>query len=272
MRDVLVQGGRPVALSSNPLGVLNARRVLEGLGRDEALLTARLAREGNLPQTRYVVPVPRQDFLPIPPSGVDRLTWWLELGYLEPQVPGGPPPLESPADYVVLPYLSGGAVGVRALASPSGVAPFLFARDALGETTEFEVGALDDGTFAFLIVIGEDAEDLRIWAEQLSGVNLPTFALTTAAAEPAARPYLESGAYEGLLSGIRGAARYDAARNSASKAPYTAPDALDLPDPALSRWHSLVLGVLVAVMLISLGTVVNVLRGLIRGLRGLRNA
>lgn len=214
LRDVLAHEGVPVAVSTNPMGVLQARELLARLAEDEALLEALRRRD----------------------------------------------PLEMPEDYVVLRYLTGGAVGVRSLImSPTTMAAY-FARDFSGEETDLQMDSLNPQDFAFVVVVGERYEDTRLWAEQLKGVALPKFVLVTSAAEPITRPYVNAGAYNGMLSGIRGSLMYDAARNARTKAPYESDS--DLPDPDLARWHSAALGALLAAVFIGLGGVYNLLRTL----------
>jgi hypothetical protein len=148
---------------------------------------------------------------------------------------------------------------VRSLITSETATGTTFTRDFFGEDTNLEIEELDSEDFAFIVVVGERYDDARIWAEQTSALEVDKFALVTAAAEPITRPYVRAGAYNGMLSGIRGALMYDAARNP-ERPDYQPSESLDLPDPTRSRWHSATLGVLVAIALIATGALFNMAR------------
>ena len=245
--DIFVQGGRPVVTSTNPLGLLHANYILEAMASDEALIAAAPAVESDFP----VLPDEA-------PEGVDQFTWNAVLNQYD------PPPAPSNINYIVLRYLPGGAVGVRSLVTSETATGTIFTRDAFGEDTNLEIDELDSEDFAFIVVAGERYDDARIWAEQTSALEVDKFALVSAAAEPVTRPYLVAGEYDGMLSGIRGALMYDAARNAETRPPYEPSESLDIPDPTLSRWHSATLGILVAVVVIAAGALFNIVRSIRR--------
>jgi hypothetical protein len=213
LRDILANGGRPVVISTNPIGLLHAEQIFQDLAEDEVFQQT-LGRE-----------------------------------------------LKAQEDYLILRLLTGGAAGVRQLARSESFATTLFAQDINGESTELDIEHPDQDSFAFLVVIGEHDEDVRLWAEQFD-TDLSKFALVTSAAEPMTRPYVSAENYAGMVAGVRGSLMYDAARNAGRK------DLLDsdssLPNPNLSRWHSAILGVSLAVVVITGGAFINLIRGMRR--------
>ncbi len=123
-------------------------------------------------------------------------------------------PLTTPDDYVILPYLPGGVVGLRALTATStdvsAVDRGVFAVDLEGNPTGLNVRFLQT-TFKLVLTLAERGEDLRQWVEQVGvPVRLPLAAAVSVAAEPVALPYLHSGQLVGLLSGYRDAYVYNA--------------------------------------------------------------
>ncbi len=127
--------------------------------------------------------------------------------------------LTMPDDYVILPYLPGGVVGLRALTATSTDASALdrglFAVDLEGHPTGLDIRFLQTA-FDLALVFGERGEDVRLWVEQVGAViKLPLGAAVAAGAEPVARPYLASGQLIGLLAGYRDAYSYDAVLRSA---------------------------------------------------------
>lgn len=122
-------------------------------------------------------------------------------------------PLTMPDDYVILPYLPGGMVGLRALtATSTDVAALdqgLFVVDVAGNPTGLDVEFLQT-SFDMIVVFGERGEDVRQWVEQVGEpIKLPMAAAVAVSAEPIARPYLQSGQLVGLLAGYRDAYKYN---------------------------------------------------------------
>jgi uncharacterized protein YgiM (DUF1202 family) len=126
----------------------------------------------------------------------------LRIGNLFTQIDPG---LQPNDDYTVVRYLSGEAVGVRALA---GNMAALLTSDVRGQATNLNLNALSD--FTAVVVIAERPDDLRVWAEQVSPLTtIPVLGAIGAAAEPLSEPYLGTG-IDGLLVGYRDAYTYGA--------------------------------------------------------------
>lgn len=226
LRDTFAQGAIPLAISTNVAGALHAEAVLAKLAGDDALRAA-IAPEDDAPAS-----------------------------------------LRAGRDYTVLSYLSGDALGVRTLTETYGEAGTIhpaFATDLRGENTGLPIHTVA-GDLALIVVAGEDTDDVRTWAEQLRGMDVPKVALVTAGLEPLITPYVQSEGYAGYLAGVRDAYSYNLARNANARSVYTLPENLDfdLPNPEDARWHSMALGAAAAAGLITLGMVLNLLRALVR--------
>lgn len=166
-------------------------------------------------------------------------------------------------DYYMLRYVAGDALGVRGLSTSVTVGDFLFEVDSDGEDTNLNIRKLASDDFAFIIVIGEGIDDSRRWAEQANIEGLPKYLLTTASAEPIAKSYVDidgAVAYEGYLAGYRDAQIYNALRNPEAIQPADNLDEYNLPDTSIAQWYSTSLAVLAAVVIISLGLVINFVR------------
>ncbi len=166
-------------------------------------------------------------------------------------------------DYYTLRYVAGDAVGVRGLSSSTKVGEFLFDVDSDGEDTNLDIGTLTSDDFAFVVVIGEGVDDSRRWAEQANIEGLPKYLITTASAEPIAQSYVDidgAVAYDGYLAGYRDARIYNALRNPEADKPADNLDDYNLPDTYIAQWYSTSLAVLAAVVIISLGLVINFVR------------
>ena len=73
----------------------------------------------------------------------------------------------------------------------------------------FTLAAMDSDSPALNLVVAARVEDVRRWLEQVQPLNDGTvIAVTSAAADPALRPYLHSGQLAGLVSGWDGGRAY----------------------------------------------------------------
>lgn len=103
-------------------------------------------------------------------------------------------------------YLPGGA-GALALLGQAPVAAFTAA------TTQVHAELAE--TPALAVLAAADMEDAQQWLEQVQPLDQsPTIAITSAAADPFLRPYLDSAQLQGLVSGFDGAYHYQAEMES----------------------------------------------------------
>jgi len=71
------------------------------------------------------------------------------------------------------------------------------------------ITALDNASPALLLVVAARSEEVQRWIEQIQPLNrAPLIAVTSAAVDPAIRPYVDSGQIVGLVSGYAGAIEY----------------------------------------------------------------
>ena len=123
-----------------------------------------------------------------------------------------------PGSYVNLGYLPGQPVAVRLLGESL---PLAVAADFRGTPltdlgTMAELHSLQD--FALVIELAASQDSLRWWVEQAQApYDVPLAAGVSASVEPLARAYYETQPPQlvGLVGGVPGAARYDAARGGA---------------------------------------------------------
>ena len=129
-------------------------------------------------------------------------------------------------DYYVVRYLSGSALGIRALSENIGS---MLATDMHGQPTNLNIKRLDQ--FAQIVVIAEQPEDLWAWAEHVAPLNpRPMLAATGKLGEPLIEPYLGS-ALNGLLVGYQDALTYSAMLGSSSPAPLIEARPTEIPSP-----------------------------------------
>jgi uncharacterized protein YraI len=117
-------------------------------------------------------------------------------------------PLVRNRDYTLGRYLVGDAVGLRQFVENidrSGIVEY----DLWGEETGLEVTSIDD--FTLIVVIAENPERLRTWAEQVAPVtDIPILVVTGYSAAPLSEPYIEANAnITGMLVGYQDAYTYN---------------------------------------------------------------
>ena len=112
-------------------------------------------------------------------------------------------PLRPNDDYYVVRYLPAAVVGLRALAQNAAA---LVATDLRGQLTGLADVTLAD--FAAVALVGERAEDVRGWAEQVAPLTAaPLLVATGFSAAPLLEPYVGP-AFAGLLVGFPDAVTY----------------------------------------------------------------
>ncbi len=235
LRDLLRQKARPVIVSTNPSGAMHAQSLMATLSRSKD-----------------------------------------DLAYL-----GRPDkPLMASQDYYVLRYLPGGAAGVHALANAVLTGGFdqtiVFGTDIEGRNLLQTEGAAPDPTKLDALHIGalqttpafiltESPDDVRNWVEQYRATGKPIsmVLLSSSAASAVAQTYAtgKSNADKhiiGPLVGLRDSMVYQVARNQLPTANVTR---------QAQRWQSVGLALLLATVVILLGTAINLMRRMQRRAR-----
>ncbi|MGE5378395.1 MAG: hypothetical protein ACM3XO_25325 [Bacteroidota bacterium] len=146
-------------------------------------------------------------------------------------------------NYQNLGYLPGGESGVLAfLQSPPAAIP----ASRISQFSEY----------AAILLLTDQAESARTWVEQIDTMKQsdpalagqPLLAVSSAQTGPMLQPYVSSGQINGLLSGLPVAARYELLNNNR-------------PGTIRSYWDAFGVGMMMAVMLIVLGSLWSVYSG-----------
>lgn len=126
-----------------------------------------------------------------------------------------------PAFVVNLGYLAGGSTGLQSF----GLAPMQAAPATLqGQLAPWNSGTLAGVTrlsdFSAVVVLTDDPDKGRNWVEQVQPAlgSKPLLMVSSAQAAPLLLPYYNSGQVQGILSGIAGAAGYEALTESSGTA------------------------------------------------------
>jgi len=147
-------------------------------------------------------------------------------------------------NYNNLGYLPGGPAGVREFVeSPTTAMP-------LADVTNFS-------EYAAVIVLTDHTESGRVWVEQLEARNQvdtyfafqPLLFAASAQAGPMLQPYFSSNQITGMVSGLSDAVRYEFVNNSR-------------PGTARIYWDSFGAGLLMAVILITIGSLWSLFMGI----------
>lgn len=156
--------------------------------------------------------------------------------------------------YANMGYLSGGTAGLLNFAStPRQTVP-----NAAWDASPLDsVQSVKD--FAMLLVITDDPDIARSWVEQVQplltgadGQAIPLVMVTSAQAEPLVYPYYltEPRQVSGLVSGVSGGAYYETVIDSSLARRY---------------WDSYNVGLLLAVLVIAVGSIINLAQTSLRG-------
>jgi hypothetical protein len=173
LRHVFARGARPVIVSTNAIGLVHAKNVLErGVVSG---LDVKAESTGGVVVT--------------PGTGLNRFG-----RVIKPNV-----------DYVIAPFIAGDTVGLRSFSQNLAGA---LINDFNGKPTQLQVTSYND--FALIAVIAERSDDVRRWAEQVAPLTAkPLLIAVSAAAAPMAEPYT-SGGVNGMLVGYKDAYTYRA--------------------------------------------------------------
>jgi hypothetical protein len=146
-------------------------------------------------------------------------------------------------NYTNMGYLPGGESGVLAfLQSPQTAIP--------------SSPVLEFSEYAAILLLTDHAESARVWVEQLDTMkqsdpalaSQPLLAVSSAQAGPMLQPYFDSGQVTGLINGLPIAARYESLN-------------LNRPGIARSYWDAFGVGMMMAVILIVLGSLWSIYSG-----------
>ena len=201
------------------------------------------AASGPLLDQLVSVTHPRLTFLSTSPNGsalVDRLLLNTKISL------PAPPGLDYKAgeNYFNSGFLPGGSSGVlEFVESPSSALP--------------SVGVTSLSEYAAVILLTDHAESARSWVEQLNAqkqkdpslANQPLLVVASAQAAPMLQPYVSSRQITGMVSGLPDAVRYEFVNNSR-------------PGTARIYWDSFGVGLLMAVALITIGSLWSLFTGI----------
>jgi hypothetical protein len=147
-------------------------------------------------------------------------------------------------DYVNLGYLPGGASGVlEFVESPVAAIP--------------SAGISSISEYAAIILLTDHSESARAWVEQLDArrqvdlglTSKPLLVAASAQTGPMLQPYVSSQQITGMISGLSDAARYEFVNNSR-------------PGTARRYWDSFGVGLLMAAIIITVGSVWSLVAGI----------
>jgi hypothetical protein len=176
LRHIFSRGARPVIVSTNAIGLLHAKNVLE-----RGVVSGLDIKNGGTDSSGNVVLTPG--------TGLNRFG-----RVIKPNV-----------DYVIAPFIAGDTVGLRTFSQNLALA---LATDINGKATNLQVTSYND--FALIAVIAERSDDVRRWAEQVAPLTTnPLLIAVSAAAAPMAEPYT-AGNVNGMLTGYKDAYTYRA--------------------------------------------------------------
>ncbi|MEP6984949.1 MAG: hypothetical protein ABI970_05110, partial [Chloroflexota bacterium] len=170
LRHIFSRGARPVIVSTNAIGLLHAKNVLErGVVSGLDIKVTTTANSGVVVS---------------PGLGLDRFG-----RVITPNV-----------DYVIAPFIAGETIGLRSFSQNLALA---LARDLNNNPTNLQVTSYND--FALIVVVAERSDDVRRWAEQVAPLTSnPLLIAVSQSAAPLAEPYTV-GNVNGMLVGYKDA-------------------------------------------------------------------
>lgn len=173
LRHIFSRGAQPVIVSTNPVGLLHAKNVVErGVVSG---LDVKTDSSGNAAVS--------------PGLAINRFGRVIKLN----------------VDYVIGPFIAGETIGLRNFSQDLAGA---LAVDLNGNPTHLQVTSYND--FALIVVIAERSDDVRRWAEQVAPLTSnPLLIAASNAAAPMAEPYTV-GSVNGMLVGYKDAYTYRA--------------------------------------------------------------
>jgi hypothetical protein len=168
--------------------------------------------------------------------------------------------------YLPLGYLAGGTVGIRAFAADPRQAPGSLADSLMWQAAPL-AAVNSAGDFSAILVVASEPTLLQAWIEQVHTAypSLPMLAVISAAAEPVARPYYESGspALRGMVVGLAGAEAYECLRVPSGPASSRCGKA-GLAD---ASWDAFGMAMLAAALILTLGGFASISARAVRTLR-----
>jgi len=146
-------------------------------------------------------------------------------------------------------YLAGGPAGLMDFVlRPQAAAPAMLddGTSAWQQPALRGVNSLDD--FSLFLLITDDQQSGRTWLEQIqprTAANAPLLVVSSAQAAPVLSSYLDGRQVDGLTAGLAGGTIYE--------------QLLQHPGPGTGRWQAFVLVMAVSLVVIILGTAVDLI-------------
>ena len=245
-RGMPVSTALPVEVSAASNAVTNIAEdspVLVVVDYEPALAGEMEAVSGPLLDNMVLLRHPKLSFLATSPNGsalVERLVTHTKINGPAPDGLGYQPGMQ----YFNLGYLPGGSAGVLAfIQSPQTAMP-------AADVENF-------AQYAAVIVLTDHAESGRMWVEQLDArkqsdpalASQPLVMVASAQAGPLLQPYVSSRQVAGMISGLPDAARYESVNNVP-------------PGMVRTYWDAFGIGLLLAVILITFGSLWSLFTGI----------
>jgi hypothetical protein len=245
-RGMPVSTALPVEVSAASNAIANIAEdapVLVVVDYEPALAGEMEAVSGPLLDNMVLLRHPKLSFLATSPNGsalVERLVTHTKINGPAPDGLGYQPGMQ----YFNLGYLPGGSAGVLAfIQSPQTAMP-------AADVENF-------AQYAAVIVLTDHAESGRMWVEQLDArkqsdpalASQPLVMVASAQAGPLLQPYVSSRQVAGMISGLPDAARYESVNNVP-------------PGMVRTYWDAFGIGLLLAVILITFGSLWSLFTGI----------